>query len=545
MAFFRFFAYRQAKYGSKYGGGEDDEEEKTDSESNMNWEVLTAKLVTAYKVINQQNTIIGRLGFAILLSDFKRNLKIILYKSKIDLLSSVVLKESNKIYVKGNFIQYLDSSNNFWSILFENENDRDEAIKLLEERCTIEWIEIESSIKTNDSNNAMENENENQEEKDAKNDGPPETDATCTDKSVETDPEEKQTKQLKANILSRMAKMGKRLVPSGSNKASDVSDSEGESPKRQPIARKPNTATSSPVLQIAKLHPSPHVPHTVEFRQTHNSNVISAASSDSSLNNLLMMQNTEIRFNLSKLDSKLDKLCDKIEVLSTSSSLGNPNDRNNNDSVREEDIVRLEEKLITVKRENLSLKSIIRDLEEERSRTASMQHSTNELNELKVQIKALTQENKEYKKHIIDLSEQNGRIEILEGKLKNSLEANERAEVQLKTKEADLGEIKSQLNCSKRFAEDLQASLDEISRQKESITFATKETQTVHTGEASKSTETHLQENHIKEMMNSLYFKLCERISTINELKHSEVLKVIGLVIKQETQETLRKNVTS
>jgi hypothetical protein len=540
MAFLRFFAYRQANY-KKYGG--DDDDEKSDSE-NMNWEVLTAKLVTAYKVINQQNTIIGRLGFAILLSDLKHNLKIILYKSKIDLLSSVVLRESNKIYVKGNFIQYLDSSNNFWSILFENENDRDEAIRLLEERCNIEWIEIESSIKTNDSNNTMENESENQEEKDAKNDGPtPETDATCADKSVETDPEEKQSKQLKANILSRMAKMGKRLVPSGSNKASDVSDSEGESPKR--VARKPNTATSSPVLQIAKLHPSPHVPHTVEFRQTHNSNVISAASSDSSLNNLLMMQNTEIRFNLSKLDTKLDKLCDKIEVLSTSGSLGNPNDRNNNDSIREEDIVRLEEKLIAVKRENLSLKSIIRDLEEERSRTASMPHSTNELNELKVQIKALTQENKELKKHIIDLSEQNERIEILEVKLKNSLEANERAEVQLKTKEADLGEMKSQLNCSKRFAEDLQASLDELVKRKESIAYATKETQTVHSGEASKSTETHLQENHIKEMMNSLYFKLCERISNINELKHSEVLKVIGLVIKQETQETLRKNVTS
>lgn len=537
MPFFLFFAYRQANY-KKYGGGDDDDEERSDSESNMNWEVLTAKLVTAYKVINQQNTIIGRLGFAVLLSD-KRNLKIILYKSKIDLLSSVVLRESNKIYVKGNFIQYLDSSNNFWSILFENENDRDEAIKLLEERCTIEWIEMESSIKTNDSNNAMES--ENQEEKDAKNDGPTE-DATCADKSVETDPEEKQTKQLKANILTRMAKMGKRLVPSGSNKASDVSDSEGESPKRQPIARKPNTATSSPVLQIAKLHPSPHVPHTVEFRQGHSSNVISAASSDSSLNNLLMMQNTEIRFNLSKLDSKLDKLCDKIEVLSTSSSLGNPNDRNNNDSVREEDIVRLEEKLITVKRENLSLKSIIRDLEEEKSRTASMQHSTNELNELKVQIKALTQENKEYKKHIIDLSEQNERIQILELKLRNSLEANESAEVQLKTKEADLGEVRSQLNCSKRFAEDLQASLDEVIKQRDSqksIVYATKEIQTI--GEASKSTETHIQENHIKEMMNSLYFKLCERISNINELKHSEVLKVIGLVIKQETQENFAK----
>lgn len=472
----------------------------------MNWEVLIAKLVTAYKVINDQNTIIGRLGFAILISD-KSNLKMILYKSKIDLLSSVVLREANKIFVKGNFIQYLDSNNNFWSILFENESDRDETIRLVEERCTIERIEIDSSIKANDGNGSInEMESENQE-KNAKND----EDATCADKSVETDPEEKQNKQLKTNILARMAKMGKRLVPSGSSKnsASDESASENSpenSPKRQPvIMRKPNnsTATSSPILQVAKLHPSPHIPHTVEFRQNNNSNNISAASSDSSLN-LMMMQNTEIRFNLSKLDSKLDRLCDKIEVLSTASnsSISNSN-----------------------------------------SRSVNVQNSTDELNELKVQIKALTQENKEYKKHIIELSEKNDVIQLLEAKLKHALEAYEHAEVQMKTKDADLGELRSQLNCSKRLAEDLQESLSSIRESQKNITFTTKEAQT--TPDTPKTSELYLQENHVKEMMNSLYFKLCERISNLHDLKQSEILKIIGQVIKQETQEILRKNVSS
>lgn len=474
----------------------------------MNWEVLIAKLVTAYKVINDQNTIIGRLGFAILISD-KSNLKMILYKSKIDLLSSVLLRESNKIYVKGNFIQYLDSSNNFWSILFENESDRDEAIRLLEERCTIERNEIDSSIKANDGNGSInEMESENQDEKAAKND----EDATCADKSVETDPEEKQNKQLKTNILARMAKMGKRLVPSGSNKnsASDESASENSpenSPKRQPmIMRKPNnsTATSSPILQIAKLHPSPHIPHTVEFRQNNNSNNISAASSDSSLN-LMMMQNTEIRFNLSKLDSKLDKLCDKIEVLSSASNLSVSNSN---------------------------------------PRSFNVQNSTDELNELKVQIKALTLENKEYKKHIIELSEKNDVIQLLETKLKHALEAYEQAEVQMKTKDADLGELRSQLNCSKRHAEDLQESLSSIRESQKNITFATKEMQT-SPDTTPKTSELYLQENHIKEMMNSLYFKFCERISNLHDLKHSEILKIIGQVIKQETQEVLRKNVSS
>jgi hypothetical protein len=514
IPFLRFLAYRQANF-KKYraGGDEEGDEDKTDSSesSNMNWEVLSAKLVTAYKAINKENVLIGHLGFAILVSD-KKSLKMILYKSKIDLLSSIVLKESDKIYVKGKFIQYMDASNNFWSVLFDNENDRDEIIRLLEERCTIERDEMESSIKANGSSASNQNnemESENQDENNAKND----EDATCADKSVETDPEEKQSKQMKANILSRMAKMGKRLVPSGSNKASASEESASEnnspenSPKRQPIVRKPNnssTATSSPILQIAKLQPSPHIPHTIEFRHnnnnSNNSNIISAASSDSSLN-LMMMQNTEIRFNLSKLDSKLDKLCDRIEVLSTASNLSGANARSG----------------------------------------ASEQTSIDEMHELKVQLKALTHENKEYKKHIVELSEKNERIHALESQTNRLKHALEEAEVEMRTKEADLGELKSQLNCSKRFAEELEISMAAI-RESQRNRFS-KETQT--TAENSKTSEHHLQENHIKEMMNSLYFKLCERISNLHELKHSEILKIIGQVIKQETQEILRKNIST
>lgn len=347
---------------------------------------------------------------------------------------------------------------------------------------------------------------------------------------------------MKANILTRMAKMGKRLVPS-SNKNSDVSDSSDpeSSPKRQP--RKPPTAvanassTSSPILQIAKLQsaPQPHsIAQTVEFKNNHlgSSAIISAASSDTSLN-LMMMQNTEIRFNLSKLDSKLDKLCDKLDVLSTTSSFsgsGN-NDKNNNDSIREEDIVRLEEKLIATKRENLSLKSIVRDLDD---KLKASTHCADDMNELKAQLKALQVENKNIS---VELADRSDRIQTLETKLKHSIEACEEREIVLKTNEADLGEVRSQLNISKRYTQDLQATLDAIKRQRDNVTA--RETQTEPTVSA---TATVPSEVVIKEIMNSLYFRLCEKISNINELKHSEVLKIIGQTIKHETSECLRKN---
>lgn len=492
----------------------------TDSESKTDWQVLMAKLVTAYKVINNTNTVIGKLGFAILISD-KSELKMILYKSKIDLLSTLIVREANKIFQKGNFIQYLDAHQNFWSVLFENESDRDEAVRLLEERCTIQKDEMEKSISASET---KVNESENKEDDEAAKTEVDDSAVGTSDKACETDPEEKQTKVMKANILSRMARMGKKIVLP--NKTSNSESCDSSDPENSP-KRKANTVNSSPVLQVAKLQhgPTAHsTAHTVEFAKHSHGNIISAASSDSSLN-LMMMQNTEIRFNLSKLDSKLDKLCDKLEVLSTNSLSVSSNDKNNNDSVREEDIMRLEEKILLIKRENIHLKSIIRELEEKLR--GKCEGSSDELNELKVQLKSVQQENKNIS---LELDNKNEVIRHLEAKVKDSVEERE---IQLKNNEADLAELKSQLNVSSRYVQDLQASLDRFQMQRDSN--PSKDTQTDAKPDAPSDVV-------IKEIMNNLYFKLCEKISNANDLKQSEVLKIIGQTIKQETSECLKKH---
>lgn len=502
---------------------DDDDEVKssksqTDSESKTDWQVLLAKLVTAYKVINSENTVIGKLGFAILISD-KSELKMILYKSKIDLLSTLIVREANKIFQKGKFIQYLDQHQNFWSVLFESESDRDEALRLLEERCTIQRDEMEKSINASEIKVEVGDKSENAEA--SKEEGEKET----SDKAVETDPEEKQKKQLKANILSRMARMGKKIVLPNKTSHSEMSDS--SDPESSP-KRKANTVNSSPVLQVAKIHhgPTAHsTAQTVEFVKHSHGNIISAASSDSSLN-LMMMQNTEIRFNLSKLDSKLDKLCDKLEVLSTNSLSLSANDKNNNDSGREDDIMRLEEKILSIKRENINLKSIVRDMEDRLRNKRDT--STDELNELKVLLKSVQQENRNIS---LELDNRNEQIQVLEAKLKDSIEARD---IQQKNSEADFAELKSQLNVSSRFVTDLQASLDGMKQQRENI--AAKESQTEAKAENAPS------DVMIKEIMNNLYFKLCEKISNANDMKQSEILKIIGQTIKHETSECLKKH---
>lgn len=305
--------------------------------------------------------------------------------------------------------------------------------------------------------------------------------------------------------------MGKKIVlpnkSSHSEMSGDSSESEG-SPKR-----KAATTNNTPVLQVARLHPGPtphSTAHTVEFVKQSHGNVISAASSDSSLN-LMMMQNTEIRFNLSKLDSKLDKLCDKLEVLSAASSLS-VNDKNNNDN----DVMKLEERLLSIKRENINLKSMIRDLE---GRSRSCELSSDELNELRAQLKSIQQEHKNISLELVNKDEKIQRLEA----------TVEEREVQRKNDEADLAELKSQLNVSHRNFQELQAEM----KQRESS--VARESQT--------EAQTHPPSDvMIKEIMNNLYFKLCEKISNAKDLKQSEILKIIGQTIKQETSECLKKH---
>ena len=545
LPFFLFFADRKAnmsKYGedgAEEGGDGRSSKSHSDTESKTDWQVLLAKLVTAYKVINNVNTIIGKLGFAVLISD-KSELKMILYKSKIDLLSTLIVRDSNKIFQKGNFIQYLDGHQNFWSVLFENETDRNEAIRLLEEKTTIQR-DMETSISVSegkvvgDENGGVQSGENVEALKGVEGVGGDVVvvggGGTTSDKACETDPEEKQSK-MKANILSRMARMGKKIVlpnkTSHSEMSGDSSDPDS-SPKRKAV-----TTNNTPILQVAKLHhgPQPHsTAKTVEFVKHSHGNIISAASSDSSLN-LMMMQNTEIRFNLSKLDSKLDKLCDKLENLSAhsaspsihASAVNNNNDKNNNDSVREEDIMKLEEKILSIKRENINLKSIIRDMEG-KLQQSKRENSIDELNELKVQLKSVQQEHKNIS---LDLQNKDEKVKVLEAKLRGAMEERD---IEIKNNEADLAELKSQLNVSNRYVQDLQVSL----KQRENV--VAKESQT-----ESKTADSHPSDVMIKEIMNNLYFKLCEKISNANDLKQSEILKIIGQTIKQETSECLKKH---
>lgn len=330
--------------------------------------------------------------------------------------------------------------------------------------------------------------------------------------ACETDPEEKQAKHIKANILSRMAKMGKKIVlpnkQSTTSEISDSSDTESSKLSKPKIAqRKPISASrlsSSPTtaLQIAKIQPGPIV-HSVDIFKHEKSSTSMGAPSDGNLN-LMMMQNTEIRFNLSKLENKVEKILDKIDLLSVSTTTNQntipKHDKNNNN--RDEEILELEEKVLSLKKDNLHLKFKIREQE-------ASEVSSEEIYNLKVEVEALTQEKSN-----------------ISNDVQNMKQKLEQQEVVQNQKNADIGELQSQLNLSNRFVQDMKGTIEKMEKDKK---------------ENSK-TDISSPDILIKEIMNNLYYKLCEQISVIDdkELKQSEILKIIGQTIKQETSNSLK-----
>ena len=104
---------------------------------------------------------IGKLGFAILESE-KNDLKAIVYKSKDKLESTLLIQKNTTIFVKKNFIQFLDNYLAFWSILFDTEADRVEVLKLLTDKCIIQRDEekiSETAVATKEDEENADDEN--------------------------------------------------------------------------------------------------------------------------------------------------------------------------------------------------------------------------------------------------------------------------------------------------------------------------------------------------------------------------------------------------
>lgn len=245
------------------------------------------------------------------------------------MLATKFVEPTFKMCIKDQYLQFQDDIGFFWSVLTDNFGDREFILKALEGKCEIQREEKPVVIKVDDLDATQDEDDDSSLQ------------GTSNDKACETDPEERQTKQMKANILTRMAKMGKKIVSHQRNSASEVSDSSDTENIRYDPSKKPSlpprkstslrqsTALQKPTppvvpsavavappVTVVPVVSSDLVPFT-DSKHIIPGHATTVAVSPEPLNmNLLMsMQNTEVRFNLSKLDNKLEKILDKMDFM--------------------------------------------------------------------------------------------------------------------------------------------------------------------------------------------------------------------------------------
>lgn len=500
----------------------------------------------------------GKVGFALLLKT-TNDLKMVIYRTKQEVLSTTLVLESFYLYVKDSFLQFADDIGALWSITFDTEFDKEAVLKIMETRC---HVQRDERFRSFDSRPSLE---EIKEEKSNENH------------------DEKQNKQQRANILSRMAKMGKKIVlPKTAAAAAtnnDLSDNSSDNdikgdyhkpqkphvPPRNKHNNRHHNNSNVPQLQIAQIGPGPGnvVGPINTFTEPHIIPQFISSTAETNLNLMLSenrIQNTEIRFNLSKLENKVEKILDRVDLLNTSGS-GCSADRCTNFN-RDEEIIELDEKLLALKKENLNLKFKIRDLEIERERVEQYgvgergMHSPNpefDENELKNDNESLRKLNQNISLELERIAEE---MKSLEDKIDDNNALMEAKDVELKAKDSQieeairqLEEFKVKLESEEKQNINLQKQLQEVSSNVSKLEF---QHSRPDSQDISCQTESYNDTNNntnnsnnelIKEIMNNLYFKLCDKIQNLNEneMKQSEILKNIGQTIKQETNEALRK----
>lgn len=278
----------------------------------------------------------GKLGIALLKNT--EFLRIILYLTKDNVLSTVNLKPETKVYLKQEYLQYQDDTGTYWSLHFANNDDRDQFLYYIEQVAVVER-EASSTV--------VSNENEGQQQPQPQ----PEPAPRLTDK--------------KDAVVSRVAKVGHQLPKldflKGQKNDSDSSSS-SLSPKETVPRKPPPFHAYSTVARASDqaAQPSGSKNELFSFPQNLLANIVMQQNNtSSSINNFLTesrVHSSESRVNITKLETKIDRVLDKIDLLKMGSGSGKTGDE------KDDEILELEEKVIELKKENRTLKLQIKDL---------------------------------------------------------------------------------------------------------------------------------------------------------------------------------------
>ncbi|XP_049531302.1 histone-lysine N-methyltransferase, H3 lysine-79 specific [Anopheles darlingi] len=507
---------------------EEKEQSATEEKSKpaAEWVIVRASIVSAYKLVDNENKFLGKVGLVLLKSSTAHRL--LLYRTKSDVLCAATLNRETKLLLKQDYLQFrADETNEFWSILFESESDRAVMLPLIENCCTIEREPLVEEP-------ASEPEKEPEEE-------PAKQINNNNNNSNNTG----NSNSRKIQLVARMARMGQAIplppekqrlstdappIPSsppalagGSDSSDDTSDSKIETiPSRSiPIAARRPNVTHTLNMQMVPL---------AGMMTTTGTGGHSANSTDVNLNLIMSetrMQNTEVRMNLTKLESKLDRVLDRIDLLSVHGDRGASSALD-----KDAELLQLEEKVLDLKRDNHSLRAKLQSeqqvAEERRSQHAQLMEKIRSLTEaeetLREEIGALKAK---IEANSTDREIANERQHELETKLSNARQNEER-----KTKELEqtLRELEEQRKKENQLQQEL---VEQRNRTLEVTAKMELLQQEMESGKSKPESEQASVGSLVKDIMNNCYQQLCDQIAD------PHILRLIASTIKRETKAAL------
>ncbi|XP_053692786.1 uncharacterized protein LOC128741191 [Sabethes cyaneus] len=467
-----------------------------------NWVLIQASVVTAYKLVGTENVSQAKLGLALLKSE--DNYKILLYRTKTDALATVNVSPSTKMFLNHNYLQFHSDDECFWSVLFDQLAEKKTFCSTIGKVCKVEERKDDVAVCRP-------------------------IPASRTTIPIVEEPDSDSTDRKKTNLLTRIAKVGQPILVQDKQFRTEISDSSDTDVRIETIPRHRRTGSGS------KIHPV-----TIGMQMLPSSTALSTAiagqnlmqtSNDCNFNMLMAenrMQGTELRMNLSKIESKLERVLDKIDLLSPSEASGLGIAKKSTFD-RDEVILNLEETILEHKKENHMLKRKIRNLEMEATSSTQLMKTEELLMQADKRCQSLQDEVAQLRQDVQTSKENSCKdikeIERLSAELvqKTMLAEKNSKNIQL---------LEEQLTAAQKEQASLQqtnlALENDLKNCKSTIT-------TLQQTQLAQSEQQEKQQDHvIKNIMNTCFHRICE------EINDPRVLQIVGEVIKKQTKAALQ-----
>lgn len=504
---------------------------------------LSLFFIDNFRGANKQNECQGRLGFALLQhSTDSTAAKLILYRTKTQILSTAQVVTDKSLTYKQDYLQYTDDSNVFWSLNFAASDEADVFLQELDKKCTVtrantteiapEAIKIETEL--------------------------PEVATEIVADAESIEPIVDASMQ-KSNIVLRMAKVGQALPmlsatgpPNENDTDSSVSSIGGggdDVSTSLVLTSLPSHSISKPTNISVAVQPVPNYWHTPS------ATAAAVNYSSTNLNNFISenrVQNAEVRMNISKLETKLERVLDNIEMLKLSS--GKSAARNAGIDY-EDEVIKLEEKIVELKKENRLLKLKLAESESKEPSVAlsasavSLATVASPASEDLASVKQeLEMANNDLEKLRHEKADQETKIQELERKLKDETEkataaTKAKADLQTKLKAVEIklkAEMELKVSIANNSNTNIQRSNAKIAYLEKSLkAMAAKVAEKARNGVSGAVAAT--EHETIRSIMNKLYVELFQSVNGRDTMTSAEVLKLTAELIRRETKAALNQ----